>query len=163
MALYPVAGCKIFIGAAINDQKDDFDADDFTSQTWIEIDGFAQMGGIGDTAQLITTPLINRNRDTKQKGTKNAGSMACVFASIPDDPGQIALIAAEQSNSNYAFKIELNDKPATGTAPKPSIRYFIGLVMGAAEAGGDANTVRNLESTIEINSNIVRVAATSGD
>lgn len=162
MSLYPVAGCKIYIGGVHADQSADFTAADFTSETWTLIDGWSQMGPTGDTSQLITTPLINRNRDTKQKGTRNAGSMQNVFAVLPSDPGQIALLAAEKARANYAFKVELNDKPATGIAPAAGQRLFIGLVMGAQETGGEANTIRNLTSTIEINSNIVSVAATTG-
>lgn len=163
MSLYPVAGCKIYIGTALDDKSTDFVESDFSSVTWKEIDGWQQMGTAGDTAQIITTSLINRNRDLKQKGTRNAGSMENVFAIVPTDEGQIALIAAEKTNLNYAFKIELNDKPASGAAPKPSQRLFVGLVTSAAEAGGEANTMQMLNATIEINSNIVHVAATSGD
>jgi hypothetical protein len=50
MSLYPVAGCKIFIGGVLSDKNADFVASDFTSQTWTEIDGWEQMGAIGDTA-----------------------------------------------------------------------------------------------------------------
>lgn len=42
--------------------------------------------------------------------------------------------------------------------PAPSLRKFVGLVMTAQETAGAANTIRNLNSTVEINSNIVRVA-----
>ncbi|MFZ5690541.1 MAG: hypothetical protein ACOY5F_04740 [Pseudomonadota bacterium] len=150
MSLYPVAGSKIFIGGVKSDQEDDFDASDFAAESWTEIDGWTQMGALGDSAALITTSLINRNRDIKQKGTKNAGSMQCVFAHIATDEGQIALIAASQANDNYAFRVDFTD----GTK-----RYFVGLVMNAIEAGGEANTIRNLQSTIEINSNIVSVPA----
>lgn len=162
MSLYPVAGCKIYIGGALADKAIDFVAADFTSQTWVLIDGWSQMGPIGDTSQLITTALINRGRDVKQKGTKNSGSMANVFAKIDADAGQVALLAAERTRNNYAFKIELNDTPAAPDST-PSQRLFIGLVMGAQEQGGEANTIRNLNSTIEINSNIVSVAAVEGD
>lgn len=154
--LYPVAGSKIFIGDVLASKKTDFIEADFAGQTWTEIDGFTNMGSIGDTNQLITTAVINRNRDIKQKGTSNAGQMQCQFAQLVEDPGQIELIAASQTKDNYAFKIELND--ADGGAP--SKRLFIALVMNAEEAGGNANTIRNLNSTLEINSNIVRVAAT---
>ncbi|RVD66409.1 hypothetical protein [Mesorhizobium sp. M7A.F.Ca.ET.027.03.2.1] len=44
------------------------------------------------------------------------------------------------------------------TQPTGTVDYFIGLVMSAENAGGGANTVRALNSTIEINSNIVTVA-----
>lgn len=163
MSLYPVAGCRIYIGGVLADKATDFVAADFTSQTWVEVDGWSQMGQIGDAGALITTPLINRGRDVKQKGTANAGSMQNVFAIVPGDAGQTALraAAAPSNKSNYAFKIELNDKP-DGVGATASQRLFVGLVMGAQETGGAANTVRNLEATIEINSNVVPVAADDG-
>ena len=240
--LYPVAGCKLYIGGALATKPTDFVASDFASQTWVLVDGWQTMGSIGDTASLISTDLINRGRTIKQKGTFNAGSMQNVFAKIEADAGQIAMIAASKTKNNYAFKIELNDAVAvdsdpvtisiaspgvvtdtahglsagdpvifsttgalpTGltagttyyvvgsgltsnsysvsatpggsaintsgtqsgvhtrtTAPTNSQRLFIGLVMGAAEEGGGANGIRNLNATIEINSNIVPVAATA--
>lgn len=154
--LYPVAGTKFFIGGAMASQIEDVEESDFDGETWVEVDGFSQMGAFGDTAALITTPLINRGRDVKQKGTFNAGQMQNVFAKLDEDPGQIALIAASRTRNNYAFRLVFDDAPAGGT---PSERFFIGLVMNAEEQGGDANTVLNLAATIEINSNIVRVAA----
>jgi hypothetical protein len=159
--LYPVAGSKIYIGTAMATQADDFEESDFAAVSWTEIDGWSQMGAYGDAAQVITTSLINRGRDVKQKGTRNAGSMQNVFAEIADDAGQAALIAAEKTSSNYAFKIEGDDaatSPASPT-PQPSKAYFVGLVTSAQRAGGAANTVKNLNATIEINSNIVDVAA----
>lgn len=158
--LYPVAGSKIYIGGVKATQATDFTASDFSAVTWVEIDGWSQMGAIGDSAQTITTALINRGRDVKQKGTRNAGSMQNVFAEIRADAGQAALIAAEKTSSNYAFKIEGDDaatSPASPT-PQPSKVYFVGLVTSAQKAGGAANTVKNLNCTIEINSNVVEVA-----
>lgn len=152
MSLYPVAGSKIYIGGVKADQAADFVESDFAAQSWVEIDGWSQMGAIGDAAQAITTSLINRGRDIKQKGTANAGSMQNVFVVIDDDPGQIALIAAAVPSvkDNYAFRIDLSNGAK---------RYFVGLVMTSQEAGGEANTIGNLNATIEINSNIVKVAA----
>lgn len=162
--VYPVAGMKIFIGGVIETKSSDFIESDFNAQSWVEIDGWETMGALGDNANLITAQLINRGRDIKMKGTANAGSMQSNFAVLQSDPGQLALIAAGAASNkeNYAFKIEGSDKPSSGAAPQPSKRYFIGLVMGTPEQGGGANTVQLLQATIEINSNIVRVAATSG-
>ncbi|MGO4449116.1 hypothetical protein AB4Y96_09330 [Phyllobacterium sp. TAF24] len=159
--LYPVAGCRIYVGPAVDLPDVDVVAADFTAITWTEIKDWTQMGAFGDAAALITTQLIDRKRDVKQKGTRNAGQMQNVFAVLASDPGQIALIAAEKTDQNYPFKIELNDKPAVGAAPKNSLRYFMGLVTSAQEAGGAANTVQSLNSTVEINTNIVKVAASA--
>jgi hypothetical protein len=160
--LYPVAGAKIFIGGVLSTKKTAFSASDFSGQTWVEIDGWETCGGFGDGAELITTQLINRQRDLKMKGTRNSGSMENNFAIIRADAGQVALRAAEATDTNYAFKIEWDDAPA-GDAPTPTIQYFIGLVMSANDQGGSANTVQMLSSTIEINSNIVTVASATGD
>lgn len=156
--LYPVAGCRIYIGGVVQSQAADFVEGDFSGQSWIEIDGWETMGVAGDASALITVPLINRSRDVKLKGTANAGQMQNNFASLPDDPGQIALLAAAQPSNkdNYAFRVDLSDVPPPGT---PSKRFFIGLVMAGQEQGGGANTAQLMSATVEINSNIVRVPA----
>jgi hypothetical protein len=153
MALYPVAGCKLWISNALfAELSTDVTHASFAGVTWVEVKKWTQMGAFGDASQLISTDLIGEGRTKKQKGTKNAGSMANTFASDVSDPGQIKLLAASQSYDNYAFKIELNDK--TGAQTLNSVREFYGIVMTAQQAGGGANTVQTLNATVEINSNI---------
>jgi len=161
--LYAVAGQKIYIGSAAVDLPDgDLDETDFSGVTWIEIKNWSQAGGVGDAAALITTPLIDKARDIKQKGTRNAGQMQNNFAIARTDAGQIAIRAAEQTDNNYPFKIVGNDEPSVGTAPTPSERLFYGLVTAASEPGGAANTTQMLNTTVEINTNIVIVAPSAG-
>ncbi|MEQ8446922.1 MAG: hypothetical protein RIB57_13640 [Pelagibacterium sp.] len=154
--MFATANTKIFVGTAIEDQDDDFDAADFTGQTWTEIGGTTNLGQIGDAAELITSNQIARGRTKKAKGTVNAGSMAIVCDLDPGDAGQTALVAAGGAKDNYAFKIEFDDAPAGGT---PTTRYFIALVMGTPEVYEEANSAKKLNATLEVNSNIVRVAA----
>lgn len=236
--LYPVSGCKYYIGAAIELPDTDIDESTFDAVSWTEVKSWMEAGALGDAAALITTPLIDRSRDIKQKGTRNAPSRQDNFAVVASDPGQLAMIAAEATNHNYPFKVLLNDAPAetsatvtisnaspgvvtwtghglavntpvvftttgalpTGltagttyyvktvldadtftvsataggtaidtssagsgvhtatTEPVPSVRYFIGLVTGATEGFGGPNNVRQLQCTIEVNTNTVRVA-----
>jgi len=242
--LYPVAGCRFFIGGVISVGIGDLVLADFDGQVFTEVDGYTTMGAIGDTAALITQPLINRGRDYKQKGTANAPSQSHNFAVVKGDAGQEALIAAAApgDKNNYAIRILLNDAPVarssvatitvaapgvvtwadhglavgdkvrftttgalpTGltagttyfvktvpdedtftvsetlggtaittsstqsgvhtviTVPTPSERLFAGLIMSASEQGGDANTMRLLATTVEVNSNTVNVASTPG-
>jgi hypothetical protein len=82
--------------------------------------------------------------------------MALVCDQDLSDAGQLALIAAGKTRNNYPFKIEATDAPVGGTA---SQRLFLGLVMGTPETFEGANDVRKLQANIEINSNIVVVAA----
>lgn len=163
--LYPVAGAKIYIGPAVTTVPDDADLDaaDFASVTWTEMKGWQTMGQIGDAATLITESVISSARDLKAKGTRNAGSMSNNFIIQPSDPGQIALIAAENTPYNHPFKIEFDDAPPTGADPTPTTKYFYGIVMTAQEQGGGANTARLLSGNIEINSEVITVAADTGD
>jgi hypothetical protein len=155
--LFPVAGAKFFIGnAAMAVPSSDVNEATFAGVVWTRVVDWQNMGAVGDSAALISTDIIDRGRTVKQKGTKNAGSMQNNFAVNVDDAGQIALIAASQSPSNFPFKIEFDDAPEGGT---PTEKLFLGLVMGAQEQGGGANTARLLSATVEINSNVVTVPA----
>ncbi len=235
--LYPVAGCRYYIGAAVNLPDIDVVEADFASVTWTEVKNYMEAGALGDAAALITTPLIDRKRDMKQKGTRNAPSRQDNFGVVPSDAGQIAMLAAEKTEYNYPFRVDLNDAPVpksatvtisiatpgvitwtghglavntpvvfsttgalptgltagttyyvktvldantftvaatsdgtaivtsspqsgvhTGTThPVPSKRYFMGLVTAATEGFGGPNNVRQLQTTVEPNTNTVRV------
>jgi hypothetical protein len=153
--LLVVAGAKFYIGATHVTQTTDFVAADLSGDVYTLVDGWKTMGKYGDSSALITTDIINRGRTTKQKGTTNAGNMQNVFAEVNGDAGQAMMRTAQTSKNNYSFKIVYDDSlGVNGTT-----EYFIGLVMNWAGAGGDANTDRDMEATIEINSNIVRVDA----
>lgn len=161
--IFAVAGQRIYISEdPVDLPDDDLVAADFDDIDWIEVKNWVQMGANGDAAALITTSLIDRGRDIKQKGTRNAGQMQNNFAIARTDPGQTKVREAETSDLNYAFKIQGNDEPAVGTAPAPSQRLFYGLVTQAQEAGGQANTAQLLNTTVEINTNIVTIAPTAG-
>lgn len=163
LSLFAVAGQTIYIGSDPVDLPDeDVDATDFAGVNWIQIKNWSQMGANGDAAALITTALIDRGRDVKSKGTRNAGQMQNNFAISRSDPGQVKVRQAEQSPLNYPFKIIGNDAPAVGSAPAPSQRMFMGIVTVAQEAGGQANTQQMLNTTVEINTNIVTVQPTAG-
>lgn len=150
MSLFPVAGSKIYVGGALDTKNSDFVEADFNGQSFVEIDGWQTAGDIGDEASVINTALINRGRVIKQKGTRDSGQMENRFAILPEDDGQLALIAGEKTEDNYAFKIEWEGGDVT---------FFIALISSARYIGGEANTVRLLRGLLEINSNLVNVAA----
>jgi hypothetical protein len=148
MALYNVvAGSRFYIGGVVADQVADFVAGDFSSQSWVEVDGWQLMGDLGEEPTVITTPLINRNRDKAMKGTRQVVTMENRFTIIDADAGQLACIAAEAVNSDYAFRIVF---------PSAAQRLFAGPVVSAKEMGGEANTIRFLQVNIARNSNVVK-------
>ena len=156
--LFATAGSKLYIGAAMAFDGTDLIASNFTTPLTaaVEIKGTTNLGSAGDTSELITSNQIGENRTRKLKGTRNAGSMQVVADLDYADAGQLALIAAEKTRHSYAFRLVFNDAPVDGT---PSERLFVAFVMSAAEQFDEANSVTKLNATLEIDSNIVRVAA----
>ena len=161
MAIFTTAGSKISIGAALPPKSADFVAADFTSQTWTEIGSVETLGTFGDSSEETTFDDVGKARRQKLKAVRDAGSLELVCGLDYADAGQIALLAAEKLPHDFAFRIEFNDKPATGASPKNSIRYFMAKVMSASEALEGAGDVMKLNATLAINSNVVRVAASA--
>ncbi|WP_105437517.1 hypothetical protein [Neorhizobium sp. T25_13] len=154
--LMATAKSKLFIGGVLSQKSSDFVAADFTTQVWKEITPLEALGTAGDTSDAITFDAIGEGRRKKLKGIRDAGTMEVVAGLDPVDEGQIAVVAAERTPYDYAFKVELNDEPPGGT---PSSRLFIAQVMSAAEAYDTANNVVKFNMSLAINSNIVRVDA----
>jgi len=156
MSIYGISGSKLYIGTPKEPENGaDLVSSDFTSVTWTEITPIESIGALGDTNELATFNAIGIGRTLKRKGVANAGSMEVVMGADYADAGQLALRAAAVAKGSYAFKVEFNDKPATGASPKNSTRMFTALVMSASEQLDDANGTLKLNSTLEINSNVV--------
>lgn len=103
--LYPVAGSKIFIGGRVT-AKGTVTAADFESADWVEIDGWANAGALGDTQDVGEQTLINQRRVRKFKTTLNGGEMENQFVPISNDPGQIRFKEAIEDCQPYQFKVE---------------------------------------------------------
>lgn len=158
MAIYTTAGARLYIGGPLAAKSSDFELADFDSQDWTEIDETEGLGSAGDTSAEVTFDGINSGRTRRLKGTKNAGSMDVVCGLDPADPGQIALVAAERTKNDFAFRVVLADAPPGGT---PSERLFVAQVGSASEQFDTANSVMKLNASLWINSNIVKVAASA--
>jgi hypothetical protein len=158
--IFATAGAQIYIGPAMSLKNTDFLITDFETSpalTYTQIGYVENLGSFGDAAQVVTANPIDHQRDIKLKGTRNAGNMALVTDIKEDDAGQLALVAAAATSSNYAFKVVFPNMPSGGTSGGK--RYFIGMVMSDPEELAGANSVGKGNYSIEINSNIVRVSA----
>ncbi len=161
MAIYATNGAKLYIGAALAAKAADFVQGDFTSQTWVEIGEIEGLGSVGDASAEISFDSVSASRTRRLKGTRNAGAMDVVCGIDYADAGQIALLAAEKTPHDYAFRLVLNDAPprpggGTGT---PSQRLFIAKVGSVVEALDTANNVMKLNAALWVNSNVVKVNA----
>lgn len=150
MALFNVvAGTRFYFGGAMADQATDFVEADFSSQTWVEVDGFQQMGELGEEPTMISTPVINRDRDLTMKGTYQTVIMENRFVVMETDPGQSACRAAGATKLFYAARIVF---------PTTRELMFMGPVV-TREMGGEANDIRFLQVNIHRISNLVDVPA----
>lgn len=159
--IFATAGALIYIGPATDRKNVDFVVGDFETSpalSWTAIAMVESIGAFGDSAQVVNFVAVDLNREIKIKGTSNAGTMALVCGIKEDDLGQLALLAAQKTKYNYAFKIVFPNMPSGGTSGGK--RYFVGMVMNTPEELAGANNVAKLNLSIEINSNIVQVAAT---
>lgn len=157
MPIFTTAGSKVYIGGVL---APNFGAPlttaTFTGQTWVEVRPLENIGSFGDTANEVTFNAISDARVRKMKGSRDAGVLELVAGIDYADAGQTAMLAAEASPNSFAFKIVFNDAPPSGT---PSERYFVGLVMSAAEQLDGADNVMKVNYRVAVNSNVVRVAA----
>lgn len=158
MAITTASGTKFWIGPSVLDTTDS--ASEFASLAWVEVGLVETYGEVGDESSAVTFAAVGDGRIRKAKGARDAGTMALTVAHDPLDAGQLALIAAEGTNNNYAFKMEMPDKPnASGTN---TIVYFRGLVMSKrANVGGNDNVIRRTFN-IGVNSPLYEVPATAG-
>ena len=131
---------------------------EYEALTWQEILEVEDLGNVGDVSSEVTGAAISDSRIRKAKGARNAGTMNVIcFDTVPLDAGQEAVIAAEASNSNYAFKIELPE-PAVGTA---GTIYFRGLVMSNEYRLGTNDNIRRRAFNIGVNSALTEEPATT--
>jgi len=156
--VFTATGSKFYISnVAVTSEPADAAA--YAALTWVEITGIQTLGQYGDQANVINFAVIGDSRVRKSKGARDAGTMQVTTAHYGDDTGQLALIAAEATNKNYAFKVDLPNSitPSTGT---DELNYFIGLVSGKKENIGTNDNIVARTFDVVINSKITVVAAT---
>ena len=126
------SGTKFYISTAAAASTVDTLAE-YEALTWTEVGEIEDLGNVGDVSTEVTGAAIGDGRIRKAKGARNAGTMNVIcFDTVPLDAGQLAVIDAEATNDNYAFKIELPDAPPPpGTADDP-VFPRAGDVEGAA-------------------------------
>lgn len=156
--IFATAGASLSIGGVLAAKTTDFVALDFVSQSWVSVSWLESIGQFGDEAAEVTFDALDTGRTLKLKGQRNAGNMEVVCGVDYEDDGQYNLRAAEATDFDWAFRVQFDDAPSGGT---PSTRYFIAKVMSAREQLDTANNVVKLMVTLGINSNIVRVGASS--
>ncbi len=155
MSVYAIPGSKFELGAALATKSADFAAGDFTTpMTTPSVVGEPEtLGSLSDGWESEDFGNVTDGRIRTVKTMRKGSTMELTCGLDPLDAGQIAMRAAHASAGNYAMRLTLADKPATGASPKNSTRTFVGLVMGVED--DPSGKLGKVKFTMQINSNIV--------
>jgi len=160
MAIHKTAGARFYIGPVVNpdtvEALSDSAALDFfeaiVTNDWTEVEEIESFGDLGDNSEVATFASVADRRVRKLKTTRDAGTMAVVCGRDPLDDGQTAMIAAEKTDFNYAFKLVYND--ARDEDHSPSTEYFGGMVMSRPTNIGGVQDVTKRTFNIGVNTAI---------
>jgi hypothetical protein len=124
------AGGKLYVGTTkqINFATRNGAIADFESDVYTEIKEINNVGDIGASANIVQFPIVSDDFVKKAKGTRNAGDPAIVVGRTSDDPGQVAVRAAEATKFYYNFKLVIAD--AIDENHSDTVIYFRALVAG---------------------------------
>lgn len=151
-ALSDGLGTRVFIGPVATSD----DTSTYAALTpWVEIAEVESIGEFGDAASAITFTSLSSSRVRKRKGARDAGDVSIVCANVPEDPGQIAAIAAEGTKFRYAIKIVPAD--AASEDHTDSEFYFGALVMSKRVNVGASNAVNKRTFNLAIDTDIHEV------
>lgn len=134
----------------------------FAADTYIEVGSVQDLGEAGSQAEVVVGKFVGGDGYVKKlKGSRDNGSLSLVVARDSADAGQIALLAAENTEFAYNFCIELNDKPAAGASPKNSKLYFKAIVASARHSLGGADDIVTTTFELAISGAVIEVAASA--
>lgn len=145
------SGSKLYIGNAVASAAADTLAEFQAMSGWTEVGLIENMGEIGDEASAVTGASVGDARIRKAKGARDAGTQAIICFHDPIDVGQAAMDLAEQTNTNFAFKLVLNDGPS---GYNDTIIYYRGLVMSRRKNVGTNDNIMRTTYNVGVNSEL---------
>lgn len=149
MAINTAAGSQVFIGTTLAAT----DLAGFQADSYIKVGSVESVGEFGDQANIINFTSLDDRRVQKFKGSFDAGELAVVAGSDPEDVGQQQMTAAFASDLDFNFKVMLNDQLTLGG--DPTTLYFKGKVTSKRRNVGNVENVVRQNFTVGINSEII--------
>lgn len=151
MAFSTASGTQIFIGPSISSTTDTL-AEMQALSPWTEVGEVSSIGEYGDQSNDVTFQSLGDGRVRHTKGARDAGTMVLTVARDFSDAGQQALIDAEGTNLEWAFKVVYDDAlTVSGTG---TVEYFRAKVMGKRSSPGSGDNVITRTFNLGINSEI---------
>lgn len=151
-------GSKIYIGT----QTAASTIAEFEADTWVEVSPVESIGTFGESSEIIKFVPLGDGIARKVAGAHDAGELELSLAYVPDDPGQVALLAAYDGNTGdpFNFKVEFNDALKTGVGPHHGTRaYFKAIVAEKAFDAVSSKDLVKLKSKLAITTAVTMSAA----
>ena len=152
MSVETTAGTELAVFAG---EPATYDQAGFDLLAWVTVGEVTNMGDIGPEATLVTYDSIGDRITKKLKGQINMGSQSVELGQDLADAGQTILKAAVTLSSGtidtiHSFRVTYKDG---------SLDYYTGLPLSYATSLGDANQVTAASTVVEIDNEIIPVAA----
>lgn len=106
MTIQTTAGATLHVSAS---QPATYDSSGYAAITWTAVGEITDLGEFGREYVLVKHNPIYTRATKKLKGSYDEGELAMQLASDTDDAGQIILKTASQSDSDYSFKITMQN------------------------------------------------------
>lgn len=132
MAIGPTAGSILYIGTSESTPSPD---------DYIAIGEVTDLGAFGRVYQEIRVDTIGTRGTRKFKGTYDDGNIALKVVRDASDTGQAAAITARDSDSDYNFKLTLNDDETGGFSTPTTVIFKAKVMSYTLEPGGPNNIV----------------------
>lgn len=126
----------------------------FEGLTYSEVGEITDLGEFGSEYSTVTHVSLADRLVRKFKGTEDPGTITLQMGMDPDDAGQTVLKTALGVDTEYGFKVTLND----GTS-SPTTFFFRARVMSYKRQVGSAESIVAASTTIGINTRPIEVAA----
>jgi hypothetical protein len=124
---------------------------------WTKVKKTETFGDFGDAAQPITFNATDEERVEKVTGPLDAGDWTVTVGRLNNDAGQAAVQAAVGDDTNYIFKLVMDDEPINGTTA--TTFYLWGKVMGFRNQPGGSTSIFRKQITIGLNTRPLEVPA----
>lgn len=150
MAQITAAGSQFLIGTTVADPSTD---------NFISIGEITGIGEFGTTYQEIKHNPLQSRQTIKLKGSFDSGNLQVQLALDPADAGQIAAQAALASDSNYNFRVVLNNAVTTGGTGHGTRYDFKAKVMGFTIGVKGVNDLVSATINVSISGVVTTTAA----
>lgn len=123
-----------------------YDAATFAAASYIQIGELVDLGSFGKKYNKVTFNPLGDRKTVKRRGSYDNGTLSLKLGDSILEPGQIAIKAASDQDSSFAFKVVVQ----SGTT-----YYFTGQVMGWTLEVGSVDQITGLTVDVEIDNDIV--------